>query len=68
MRWRGCPRALGISSTRAISLRAFAARALWAGEVHATYSLHLSKRPEGYLCNKLEINVWYGNPSARARF
>gem|GEM_PF-6100900 len=26
------------------------------------------RRPEAYLCNRLEISVWYGKPSASARF
>ena len=25
-------------------------------------------RPDAYLCSKLEISVWYGRPSASARF
>jgi hypothetical protein len=27
----------------------------------------LSRR-DAYLCSRLEISVWYGNPSASARF
>ena len=25
-------------------------------------------RPDAYLCSRLEISVWYGSPSASARF
>jgi hypothetical protein len=50
------------------SLRHDAPLIVTIGVKESRWTLNFLQTPVAYLCNRLAINAWYGNPSARARF
>ena len=59
--WVLCPNRSSLHQTR------YARAGSWSQHHRITDYTSLS-RPDAYLCSRLEISVWYGNPSASARF
>ena len=54
-------RGLGVDDALKIALQI-------AGALEAVKNQTSLRRPAAYLCSRLEIRVWYGRPSASARF